>query len=135
MMKRLLPILLMAIPFLFACERSESKLKAVDRQELEDLMKEIHALANSETCTNPEEWSFTAVGSKACGGPQTYIAYPNSIDTVKFLALVKEYTAAEDRYNKKHEITSDCMFVMPPDGVQCQDGKAVLIYNNLQKLE
>src|SRR5690606_20913005 len=135
MMKRLLPILLMAIPFLFACERSESKLKAVDRQELEDLMKEIQALANSETCTDPEEWSFTAVGSKACGGPQTYIAYPNSIDTVKFLALATEYTAAEDRYNKKHKIITARLFVTPPAGVDCQDANALLIYNNLQPLQ
>lgn len=134
MMKRLMPILFIVLTFASACEKSESKLQAADREELQAMFKEIQELTSSATCTDPEEWSFTALGSKACGGPQMYIAYPHAIDTVAFLELVKRYTEAEKAYNQKHNIISDCMMVMPPNGIKCQDGEPVLVYDNTLKL-
>ncbi len=80
-------------------------------------------------CTGPAQWSFTALGSKACGGPKTYIAYPHSIDTVAFLQLVKKYNEAEHAFNEKHNIISDCMAILPPAEVSCVDGKPVLVYS------
>lgn len=129
-MKRLMPLLFIAISIALSCEKSESKLQAVDKTTLEEMLKEIKGQVDTAICTDAKEWSFTALGSKACGGPQMYIAYPHSIDTTAFLDLVKQYTEAEDAYNKKHNIASDCMMVMPPSEVICKDGKPVLIYSD-----
>ncbi len=80
-------------------------------------------------CTDPLQWSFTALGNKACGGPKTYIAYPHSIDTVAFLQLVKKYNEAELAFNKKYDIISDCRAILVPAEVSCVDEKPVLVYS------
>lgn len=129
-MKRLMPLLFCAMFIALSCERSETQLQAADKADLAEMLKEIQAQVDAVTCEDSEGWSFTALGSKACGGPQMYIAYPNSIDTEAFLELVKRYTDAERAYNEKHGIISDCMMVMPPSDVVCEEGKPVLVYDN-----
>lgn len=131
-MKRLILMLSLFFIMLIAlsCEKSEIQLQAVDKANLAEMLKEIQAQVDAVTCENSEGWSFIALGSKGCGGPQMYIAYPHSIDTDAFLKLVKNYTDAEGRYNEKHGIISDCMMVMPPSRVVCEGGKPVLVYDN-----
>ncbi|HMR18012.1 MAG TPA: hypothetical protein PKA53_01820 [Sphingobacterium sp.] len=131
-MKRLMSIMFVAISFVLSCEESESRLQAVDKADLAELLKEIKGQIDTAVCTDPETWSFTALGSKACGGPQMYIAYPHTIDTVVFLALAKQYTHAEQAYNKKHGIVSNCMMVMPPEGIVCEGEKPVLVYSYMK---
>ena len=82
------------------------------------------------TCTDAKEWEFIAYGSKACGGPQGYIAYSMQIDVEKFKQMVSDYTQAEKDFNINYQITSDCKGEISPNGVVCKDGKPELIYNN-----
>ena len=104
--------------------------RAQDELELSNQLKEIKDLANSVTCTDSEDWEFIAYGSKACGGPQGYIAYSMQIDVDKFKQMVSDYTQAEKDFNINYQITSDCKAEISPNGVVCKDGKPVLIYNN-----
>ncbi len=97
-------------------------------QNLSDKLLEIETLAESVSCEDSETWSFTAYGSRACGGPSGYLAYSNTIDTDNFLKLVKEYTIAEDAFNKKWSISSICSMVPEPIGVICKNGVAALLY-------
>ena len=99
-----------------------------DHRDLMDLFNEISELANSVPCTDASDWSFTAYGSKACGGPQGYIAYSNQIDTVAFLEKVEAYRIAEHEYNIKWSIYSTCDLAQKPTTVECQNGYPVLIY-------
>src|SRR5690606_3729960 len=112
------------------CQKSQSTSRAIDEESLADLRKKIMEQVDTAICTDPSAWSFTALGSKACGGPQTYIAYPHSIDTEAFLQLVKKYNEAERAFNEKHGVISDCMMILPPDGIKCVDEKPVLVYSN-----
>lgn len=99
-----------------------------DHQNLMNLFNEIQQMAESISCTDAINWNFTAYGSKACGGPQGYIAYSNTIDTVSFLNKVAVYTKLENDYNIKWGIISTCDITPQPVAVECQNGVPVLKY-------
>lgn len=99
-----------------------------DYRELMELFDEIYALSTSVLCTDSSDWSFTAYGAKACGGPQGYIAYSKQIATVAFLEKVVQYTEAEKAYNIKRGIASTCDLPAQPSGIECQNGYPVFKY-------
>ncbi len=99
-----------------------------DHRKLMDLYDEIYKLSISVSCTNTADWTFTAYGSKACGGPQGYIAYSEKIDTTTFLQKVEAYTNLEKAYNIKWNIVSTCDLPHQPKEVGCENGLPVLKY-------
>src|SRR5690606_2366854 len=122
-MKRFL-MLLMTLGIILACEKSETSNQDADRERLAEMRQEILDLIHAVPCENEEDWRPQALGSKACGGPQEYVAYPEAVDSSgKLLDHIKKYTESESEYNKKHNVISDCMFVTSPVGVRCVDGK------------
>lgn len=104
------------------CENPENS-QQVDRQELDRQLEEIKDLIAKEACDGVNSCDYIAVGSKACGGPKTYLLFSSSIDRQNLQDLVKNYNQAEADYNQKYGITSDCMFVTPPDSIECVNGK------------
>ena len=99
-----------------------------DHQKIMLLFDEIYTLSNSISCTNDNDWSYTAYGSKACGGPQGYIAYSNKIDVNNFLQKIEVYTKTEDEYNKRYGIISTCDVPSQPTSIVCENGRPVLKY-------
>jgi hypothetical protein len=99
-----------------------------DEARLKEMLAAIVAMAESKECTNPEDWSYTAYGAKACGGPIGYIAYSKNIDVEKFLEKVSAFTQAQDEFNRKWEVISDCMMEAEPEKVDCVDGKPKFVY-------
>jgi len=124
--------------FIFAgCERNllGGSSQKHDQEKIEKLRNEILALSESVPCDNPQEWRFIPMGYKACGGPQEYVLYSTKIDTNDFKKKVEEYTIETRNLSKKWSIASDCMYVLPPGGVKCDNGKAVpLPYFNIQAI-
>lgn len=100
-----------------------------EHQELMNVFTEIKNLSESVSCSDKSDWSFTAYGSKACGGPQGYIPYSNQIDVNTFLTKVQLYTALEDAFNQKWQVISTCDVESPPVDVACDAGKPILVYN------
>ncbi len=100
----------------------------IDHQNLMTLFDNIYTLSQSVSCTNPDDWSYTSYGAKACGGPQGYIAYSNQIDTLLFLQKIKAYRIAEEQYNIKWSIISTCDVPQQPTSVECQNGYPILKY-------
>ncbi|MCA6068923.1 hypothetical protein JI747_017290 [Chryseobacterium sp. RG1] len=98
-----------------------------DQARLEAIESAIHEEIAKEECTNATDWTFSPIGSKACGGPVSYIAYPKKIEST-LLPKIEFYKNAMSEYNKKYNITSDCMMPAEPTGVKCENGKAVLVY-------
>lgn len=119
-----------AICLIFASCSNDENSQEEDSEKLEKMYDNIivASLANSQTCTNPEEWNFAPIGSKACGGYAGYIVYSKKINSDEFLAKVKKYTDAQSVYNKKWGVGSDCSLAIEPTGVECVDGKPKLIY-------
>lgn len=110
----------------FSCTDEQDSLRQ-DLLDLDQLRSKIVALSESVSCTNSDEWKFTPMGSKACGGPERYIAYHQSVEK-RFLELVGQYTFRQEEYQRKNGMASDCMLVVAPRTVSCEGGKAVLIY-------
>ncbi|HEX9600577.1 MAG TPA: hypothetical protein VF985_03725 [Mariniflexile sp.] len=100
----------------------------IDHQNLMNLFNEIGTLSHSISCTDSNNWSFTPYGTKACGGPQGFIAYSNEIDTVQFLQKVEAYNLAEKQYNIKWSISSTCDVPQQPTSIECQNGYPVFKY-------
>ena len=100
-----------------------------DRQALTALVKEIETITAGENCTDPAAWKFSAIGAKPCGGPASYIAYPVSLED-QMLLKIQHFTAMQSAFNKKYNLVSDCAMVMPPSGIKCENGKAVLVSGN-----
>ncbi len=101
-------------------------LQQEEKQAMSALIKEIDSRIQAETCDDAANWEFTAIGAKPCGGPSSYIAYPKKL-TAEILPQVAELTAKQMAFNKKYGMMSDCDFVPEPTGIECRDGKAVLI--------
>lgn len=97
-----------------------------EREQLATLIKEIESLAQSVPCTDASEWKYTAIGAKPCGGPSSYIAYPIKLET-EILQKVQVFTEKQSAFNTKYGLISDCMLVLPPSGIRCEDNKAILI--------
>lgn len=129
-MKKLSFIVFVFCLIFSSCSNDESSQKE-DSEKLDKMYNEIIAasLANSEPCTNPQEWDFTPIGSKACGGHAGYIVYSKKINTDEFFSKIKKYTDSQSDFNKKWEIISDCSIPTIPKGVQCSEGKPVLSYS------
>lgn len=96
--------------------------------DLEEQFTALTVLSESVVCEDSSDWRFAGIGSKPCGGPTGYIAYSIKIDTVGFLNQLENYNEAVRARNEREGLISDCAVEPAPTTIQCQDGKAVLIY-------
>ena len=125
-----LSFILIAICLVFAsCNNDNESPKEEEAAKLEKMYAEIIDLsaAKTQTCTNPDEWAFTSIGSKACGGPSGYIVYSKKINTELFLSKVKSYTEADLAFVKKWNLSSDCSSTAPAKSIECIDGKPTIM--------
>lgn len=76
------------------------KNKSKDLKILEVQKSKIDSIIATVRCTNEDDWRLSPIGSKACGGPATYIAYPK-VKENELLPLIKIYTEQSDLYKKK----------------------------------
>lgn len=91
----------------------------------------IIELANSGDCLSDSSCRMMGWGSKPCGGPEGYLVYATSIDTIRLVTLVQEYNDLEGRYNKEMSLISDCSIAIPPDSLSCLNEKCVKFYKGV----
>ena len=123
---RFFTVLLISI-LIISCNDDDSD-REREEQNLNELLAEIEDLANSESCTDPSDWTYTGYGSKACGGPVGYIAYPTTIDTAAFLEKVAAHRMAQQEFNRRWDVVSNCALVDEPRAVACENGNPVFRY-------
>ena len=130
-MKNLLKLLLgiVLLTLILNCSASSDSNQEEDLKELNTLKEEIELLVDSVNCSENTDCDFMAFGSKACGGPQSFLVFSNAIDLSLLQQKVDAYTALEKAYNIKWSISSDCMMVLPPTSVICTDGKCTAVNN------
>ena len=74
-------------------------------------------------CTGSGQCRTMEFGSKACGGPQSYLVYSTATtDSAALLILVKQFNALQDEMNRKYRRISDCG-LPPRPRVGCVDGR------------
>jgi Fe-S-cluster containining protein len=122
MKTQILKITLLCFVLFMACSKQENLTPSADDQKLEQLGKEIQDFAKNKTCAGGDDCKTMAMGSKACGGPTSYIVYALSKTDEKQLSeKVKQYTDFQKELNIKYNRTSDCLFLSPPT-VDCLNG-------------
>lgn len=116
-------VLLLAAAVTLGCDPLKSEEE--DRAALQRLEQEARALANTTGCSTASECRTAPVGSKACGGPRTYLVYcAATTDSVALFRKLDELKRAEDDFNRRYGVVSTCDFVLPPavtlSGGECQ---------------
>ncbi len=98
-----------------------------DRAELDAMREEILALIGAPSCSGNGECRYIGLGAKPCGGVWEYLIYSTAgIDTAHLEHLVRRYNAFNDGFNRRYNISSDCMFVLPPR-VGCIGGTCAVL--------
>ncbi|MDB4947961.1 MAG: hypothetical protein JWM27_610 [Gemmatimonadetes bacterium] len=86
-----------------------------DSARIAKLEAEARALARATGCRQDAECAVAPVGSRACGGPRTYVPYCRATtDTAALNAKLAQLKRAEDDYLRKNEMMSTCEMRTPP---------------------
>lgn len=92
----------------------------------EELWKKIQAANSDLRCDNSSQCHSLGVGSKACGGPENYIAWSSkNSDGAQLKALVEQHAAARRADDKRLGMMSTCSIVSDP-GATCRAGSCVV---------
>jgi hypothetical protein len=86
-----------------------------DLKKLSDIQAEIESLVADRTCSNADDCAARTYGSKACGGPSSYVVYstPN-VDEALLTQKLQEYTDLQQSINEYYQLNSDCSLVSKP---------------------
>jgi len=127
-MKRFFKIVLLAIVLQsFQCSDSNEADDSITASQLETKKQEIQNYINSFSCSESLGCGFIALGAKPCGGPWSYLVFPNSVNLPKLQEMVKAYNEMNRLYNIQTNAVSDCMVVAPPTEVKCVNGVCTII--------
>lgn len=90
------------------------------------LAAQLRAAIGDASCTENAQCRTLAWGSKACGGPQAYVAWSTTRSDGRTLEeLATRHAAAQARDNEASGRMSDCRLLTDP-GAQCVANRCVL---------
>ncbi|MBJ7312760.1 hypothetical protein ACFOLJ_05810 [Rugamonas sp. CCM 8940] len=90
------------------------------------LWTQIQAATADAACDGPQHCHSIAIGSKACGGPERYLAWSSKHDDGSRLRqLAAHHAALSKDEDARAGMLSNCMMVLDP-GASCQAGRCVL---------
>ncbi|WP_343731761.1 hypothetical protein [Duganella sp.] len=123
-MKHLAPTLRLAAASLLvltACAGAQAPQAATPA-----LWQKIQSANNDLACDNSSQCHSIGIGSKACGGPENYLAWSSkNSDGAQLKALVEQHAAARRADDKRQGMMSTCSVVSDP-GATCRAGTCVL---------
>ena len=90
------------------------------------LAEQIKAEVGDAVCDAPKQCQTLAIGAKACGGPERYLAWSNkSSDGKQLTALARAQAEASRKLQQADGMMSTCAIVTDP-GATCEAGRCVL---------
>ena len=110
--------------FIFACflfslstgAFAQSTQQERDRSSIRALIKGIHLLANSNlSCVSDKDCVLFPLGSKACGGPSSYVVtsvYNSNFEEIELLS--EKSREKEYAYNLQYRVYSNCSLLDAP---------------------
>ncbi|NRR30723.1 hypothetical protein HSX11_11065 [Oxalobacteraceae bacterium] len=91
------------------------------------LLQQIQSASAGKACDGPQDCHTLAIGAKACGGPERYLAWSSkSADGERLRQLAASHTAARQRENARDGAMSTCSMLLDP-GATCRAGQCVLL--------
>lgn len=89
------------------------------------LYRQIRDEIGVPACSAHEQCRSTAVGHKACGGPEAYLVWSTTTsDGTRLRQLIDAYTRARTQEGQRSGMLSDCSLV-PDTGARCEAGRCV----------
>ncbi len=88
-----------------------------------DTLAGIRSLVGQAACTDTAQCHTLAVGSKACGGPEYFLAWSGTATEPTALAALAERYRSE-RQTANAGLMGDCR-VLPDPGAVCRAGRCV----------
>lgn len=97
----------------------------------QDSLSRIRALIGKASCSDNSQCRTLPVGARACGGPETYLAYSAAGGQDAALrTLAERYQKERQAQNASSGMVSTCVFMPDPGAVctagTCQTGNAAL---------
>lgn len=90
------------------------------------LLQQIQSASGNKACDGPQDCHTLAIGAKACGGPERYLAWSSRhADGERLRQLAASHTAARQRENARDGSMSTCSMLLDP-GATCRAGQCVL---------
>lgn len=91
------------------------------------LWQQVLAEVADAACDAPQQCHTIAVGNKACGGPEAYLAWSSKqTSAARLEPLVSQHAAERRAENARSGSVSDCSMVMDP-GATCQVKRCTLL--------
>jgi hypothetical protein len=91
----------------------------------EPALAQLHRLIGDAACRTHEDCRTIAVGAKACGGPDAYLAWSaRRTDAKALVAAATRYAELRRLQNEESGRMSNCVFVSDP-GARCEAAIAV----------
>lgn len=101
------------------CGASPAGARATEPAAPSDALASVRVLIGDAACDQDDQCRTVAVGSKACGGPEAYLAWSTRrTDTKALDAAAAAYGTARTGRAMPGGRVSDCMFVSDP-GAMC----------------
>lgn len=89
------------------------------------LMQQIQSEIGDAGCDTAQQCKTVAIGHKACGGPESYLAWSSKrSDGARIASLAAAHTAERKAQNLKSGMMSTCSLVTDP-GATCSAGRCV----------
>ena len=90
------------------------------------LLAQIQAEVGAAACDSTQQCQTIAIGAKACGGPERYLAWSSkNNDGKKLKALAQAQAEASRKQQQADGMMSTCSIVTDP-GATCEAGRCVL---------
>ena len=90
------------------------------------LLAQIQVAVGNAACDSTQQCQTIAIGAKACGGPERYLAWSSKDNDGKQLkALAQAQADASRKQQQADGMMSTCSIVTDP-GATCQAGRCVL---------
>lgn len=90
------------------------------------LWQKIQAVNADTSCDTASQCHTIGVGSKACGGPESYLAWSSkSNDGAALKALVEQHSAVRRADDERAQMMSTCMMVADP-GASCRESRCTV---------
>jgi hypothetical protein len=90
------------------------------------LLAKMRAMVGTAACTDASQCKTVAIGARACGGPEAYLAYSTgATDAEALIALALRHTERRRAEVAKSGLLSTCNLISDP-GATCRAGTCQL---------
>ena len=99
--------------------------ESVSIDDIKTAKAELNTLITDKQCDTSTQCRISAVGSRACGGPSSFVVYSTkSASEKQVAALSDKITKLESSYNSQKGMMSICQHLTTPS-TQCVENKCV----------